>query len=95
MPSQAALLIGSIAHARKEWDNLSSILTLKVVAKTPFNDTTSKPSWFANRNSLAALGKSFSRTARPVSMMTLPLSTGRMLRIRYFDLGMWLRKTFD
>lgn len=30
MPSQAALLIGGISHARKEWESLSSILTLKV-----------------------------------------------------------------
>lgn len=30
MPSQAALLIGSITHARKEWEAFSSILTLKV-----------------------------------------------------------------
>lgn len=30
MPSQAALLIGDITHARKEWESLSSILTLKV-----------------------------------------------------------------
>ncbi|KAL1963546.1 hypothetical protein VTN77DRAFT_7991 [Rasamsonia byssochlamydoides] len=29
MPSQAALLIGSITHARKEWEAFSSILTLK------------------------------------------------------------------
>ncbi|KAJ5682652.1 hypothetical protein N7462_005817 [Penicillium macrosclerotiorum] len=29
MPSQAALLIGGITHARKEWESLSSILTLK------------------------------------------------------------------
>ncbi|KAJ5987569.1 hypothetical protein N7451_011934 [Penicillium sp. IBT 35674x] len=29
MPSQAALLIGAITHARKEWESLSSILTLK------------------------------------------------------------------
>ncbi|KAJ5359433.1 2-hydroxyacid dehydrogenase [Penicillium cataractarum] len=29
MPSQAALLIGGITHARKEWEALSSILTLK------------------------------------------------------------------
>ncbi|KAJ5574838.1 2-hydroxyacid dehydrogenase [Penicillium hetheringtonii] len=29
MPSQAALLIGGISHARKEWESLSSILTLK------------------------------------------------------------------
>ncbi|RJE25482.1 Dehydrogenase [Aspergillus sclerotialis] len=29
MSSQAALLIGGITHARKEWENLSSILTLK------------------------------------------------------------------
>lgn len=27
--SQAALLIGDITHARKEWEDLSSILTLK------------------------------------------------------------------
>ncbi|KAJ5167197.1 2-hydroxyacid dehydrogenase [Penicillium canariense] len=29
MPTQAALLIGGITHARKEWEALSSILTLK------------------------------------------------------------------
>ncbi|OJJ45644.1 hypothetical protein ASPZODRAFT_143530 [Penicilliopsis zonata CBS 506.65] len=29
MPAQAALLIGDITHARKEWEELSSILTLK------------------------------------------------------------------
>ncbi|KAJ5937665.1 2-hydroxyacid dehydrogenase [Penicillium verhagenii] len=29
MPSQAALLIGAITHARKEWESLSSILNLK------------------------------------------------------------------
>ncbi|KAJ5126918.1 2-hydroxyacid dehydrogenase [Penicillium atrosanguineum] len=29
MPSQAALLIGGITHARKEWESLSSILSLK------------------------------------------------------------------
>ncbi|KAJ5544407.1 hypothetical protein N7513_006971 [Penicillium frequentans] len=29
MPSQAALLIGAITHARKEWESLSSILSLK------------------------------------------------------------------
>lgn len=29
MPSQAALLIGGITHARKDWESLSSILTLK------------------------------------------------------------------
>ncbi|KAH8699001.1 putative hydroxyisocaproate dehydrogenase [Talaromyces proteolyticus] len=29
MPSQAALLIGEITHARPEWEQLSSILTLK------------------------------------------------------------------
>ncbi|OQE24695.1 hypothetical protein PENSTE_c007G05923 [Penicillium steckii] len=29
MPSQAALLIGGISHARKEWESLSSLLTLK------------------------------------------------------------------
>ncbi|KKA17460.1 hypothetical protein T310_8640, partial [Rasamsonia emersonii CBS 393.64] len=34
MPSQAALLIGKITHARKEWEALSSILTLKVGDKT-------------------------------------------------------------
>lgn len=30
MPAQAALLIGKIDHARKAWEDLSSILTLKV-----------------------------------------------------------------
>jgi D-3-phosphoglycerate dehydrogenase len=30
MPSQAALLIGDITHARPEWEQLSSLLTLKV-----------------------------------------------------------------
>ena len=30
MPSQAALLIGEITHARPEWEQLSSTLTLKV-----------------------------------------------------------------
>lgn len=30
MPAQAALLIGDIDHARKAWEDLSSILTLKV-----------------------------------------------------------------
>jgi hypothetical protein len=30
MPSQAALLIGNITHARKDWESLSSILVLKV-----------------------------------------------------------------
>lgn len=30
MPSQAALLIGAITHARKEWESLSSVLNLKV-----------------------------------------------------------------
>lgn len=30
MSSRAALLIGKITHARKEWEALSSILTLKV-----------------------------------------------------------------
>ncbi|KAJ5391492.1 2-hydroxyacid dehydrogenase [Penicillium cosmopolitanum] len=29
MPSQAALLIGEITHARKEWESLSSLLALK------------------------------------------------------------------
>ncbi|KAL2220789.1 putative NAD-dependent D-isomer specific 2-hydroxyacid dehydrogenase [Thermoascus aurantiacus ATCC 26904] len=29
MPSQAALLIGTITHARKEWEAFSSVLTLK------------------------------------------------------------------
>jgi hypothetical protein len=32
MSAQAALLIGGITHARKEWEALSSILTLKVCA---------------------------------------------------------------
>ena len=30
--SRAALLIGKIAHSRKEWDALSSLVTLKVCA---------------------------------------------------------------
>lgn len=32
MPSQAALLIGEITHARPEWEQLSSTLTLKVLS---------------------------------------------------------------
>ena len=34
MPSQAALLIGGITHARKEWEDLSSILNLRVIVET-------------------------------------------------------------
>lgn len=30
MSSRAALLIGKITHARKEWESLSSLLQLKV-----------------------------------------------------------------
>lgn len=30
MPSQAALLIGDIVHARAEWEALSTLVTLKV-----------------------------------------------------------------
>jgi hypothetical protein len=30
MQTQAALLIGDITHARKEWEDFASVLTLKV-----------------------------------------------------------------
>lgn len=39
MPSQAALLIGNITHSRKEWEALSSILTLKVGDKDSVSNT--------------------------------------------------------
>lgn len=60
MPSQAALLIGDIVHARAEWEALSSLVTLKVQTRGSIAMKTKSTLMVElDRNSPKADGKSF------------------------------------
>lgn len=80
MPAQAALLIGPIAHAHREWEGLSSILTLKVHIHIHV-----LVCLLRIRNSQPALATTSYATANRGTTTTLLPSTGRTPRPRYAD----------
>lgn len=89
MPAQAALLIGPIVHAQREWEGLSSILTLKV--RTHIHALVCL---LRIRNSQPALAMISYATANRGTTTTLLPSTGRTPRPRYADvIGTWSTQT--
>jgi hypothetical protein len=63
--SQSALLIGEITHARKEWESISSLLTLKV---RDWHSHCAVDTAKRTRNSPAEPERSSSRIAKLASM---------------------------
>lgn len=99
MSNRAVLLIGALDHCRKEWEDLSSLVTLKVrQLACNGHSTTSRevgkaggpllvPVWVADtsvyRNTLQAHEKISRNSAEAVNTMMLSLSTARIPQHRY------------